>query len=314
MKGAASNIDFCKRLNKKKESPYLNTVRKPSWLRKKVGYGAIFQNVQTVLESQRLHTVCEEALCPNRGDCFSQGVATFLILGDRCTRDCRFCAVAHGPDGVTDPTEPLRVAEAVKTLGLNYVVITSVTRDDLLDGGASHFAAVIRNIRILSPHTIIETLIPDFMGSEKALGTVVSACPDVLSHNLETAPGLYPRIRPGSDYRRSLTILKRAGEMDRGIVLKSGLMLGIGETREELCAVFSDLWRAGCAILSLGQYLQPGGAYYPVKRYVAPEEFEELRIIALETGLKEVASAPFTRSSYRAFEMYTALKACEKHF
>jgi lipoyl synthase len=290
----------------------LNTLRKPSWLKKKVGYGAAYQNVQAVLESQRLHTVCEESLCPNRGDCFSHGTASFLILGDRCSRDCHFCAVSHGPDGTTDPTEPHRVAEAVKTLDLNYVVITSVTRDDLPDGGASHFAETIRNIRIHSPHTIIETLIPDFLGLEEALAMAVSACPDVLSHNLETVPGLYPEIRPESDYGRSLALLKRAGEMNRGIALKSGLMLGIGETREELCDVFSDLSAVGCAILSLGQYLQPGGDYYLVKKYVPPEEFEELRRIALETGIKEVASAPFTRSSYRAFEMYTALKDSEK--
>jgi lipoyl synthase len=288
-------------------------LRKPSWLKKKVGYGAAFQNVQTILESQKLHTVCEEALCPNRGDCFSRGTASFLILGDRCSRDCHFCAVAHGPDGDTDSTEPLQVAEAVKNLDLSYVVITSVTRDDLPDGGASHFAAVIKNIRIHSPRTIIETLIPDFMGSEEALAMVVSACPDVLSHNLETVPGLYHLIRPLSDYLRSLAVLKRTGEMNRGIVLKSGLMLGIGETLEELCDVFSDLKAVGCAILSLGQYLQPGEAYYPVKRYIPPEEFEELRIIALEKGIKEVASAPFTRSSYRAFEMYTAMKDSEKH-
>ncbi|MFA6472471.1 MAG: lipoyl synthase [Candidatus Latescibacterota bacterium] len=286
----------------------LNPKKKPSWLKKKIEYGSIFQNVQSVLESGRLATVCEEALCPNRGDCFSQGTATFLILGKRCTRHCSFCAVAFGPEGLPDPAEPGRVAEAVTVLGLKYVVITSVTRDDLPDGGAGHFASVIDAIRLKSPKTLIETLIPDFRGLETALDTIVSACPDVLSHNIETVPRLYPLVRPESNYQRSLDILKRAGECDRSIVLKSGLMLGMGETREELCAVFSDLSSSGCCILSLGQYLQPESENHPVERYVTPHEFEELKEIALAKGIREVASAPYVRSSYHAFEMYTALK------
>jgi lipoyl synthase len=294
------------------EPSSLDYPRKPSWLKKNIAFGPVFQNVRDVLDLNRLHTVCEEAICPNRGDCFSQGTATFLILGNRCTRDCHFCGISTGPLEQPDPTEPRRVAEAVKKLGLEYVVITSVTRDDLSDGGAKHFAEVINSVRIKSPETIIETLIPDFRGDESAVRSVLAAHPDVLSHNIEITPRLYPQIRPGSDYRRSLAVLRRAGELDGSIVSKSGLMLGLGETRAELCEVFSDLNSIGCSILTLGQYLQPDRSRCPVIRFIPPREFAELRDIAFSTGIREVAASPFVRSSYHAIKMYTALKNLKK--
>ena len=283
-------------------------LRKPPWLKRRIPAGPTYHEVHGILQEGQLHTVCQEALCPNLGECFSRGTATFLTLGDRCTRNCRFCAVAHGPIGPPDPEEPRRVAEAVQRMGLRYVVVTSVTRDDLSDGGAGHFARTIAEIRRQDPKVRVEVLVPDFGGSVSALKTVVQARPDVLNHNLETVPRLYPVVRPGADYRRSLHLLKRVRELAPDIPTKSGLMLGLGEFPEELRLVFKDLVEAGCRILTLGQYLQPSADHLPVVRFVPPEEFTLWRELALEMGFREVVSGPFVRSSYGAGMLYEALR------
>jgi len=280
---------------------------KPPWLKRRIPSGATYQKVRRLLHSAHLHTVCQEACCPNLGECFSQGTATFLILGDRCTRTCRFCAVAHGPVEPLDPGEPSRVAEAVRTMKLRYVVVTSVTRDDLTDGGASVFAETIRKIREKSPGTKVEVLIPDFRGDRQALKAVLAGRPDVLNHNVETVPRLYGSVRPGADYQRSIELLKNAREIDPAIPTKSGLMLGLGERPDEVVQVLNDLLGAGCRILTSGQYLQPSAQHLPVERFVPPEEFEEWRKRALEMGFREVASGPFVRSSYHAQEAYESL-------
>ena len=280
---------------------------KPPWLKRRIPSGETYQAVRGLIQMTRLHTVCQAACCPNLGECFSKGTATFLIMGDRCTRNCRFCAVAHGPQGPPDPGEPQRVAEAVHTMKLRYAVVTSVTRDDLPDGGASIFAETIQNIREKSPETKVEVLVPDFRGDPKSLKTVLEAGPDVLNHNVETVPRLYGSVRPGAAYQRSMDLLKRAHQMDPSMPTKSGLMLGLGERREEVQQVLSDLLDAGCCILTLGQYLQPSAGHLPVERFVSPEEFEGWREKALEMGFREVASGPFVRSSYHAQEAYQAL-------
>jgi len=283
-------------------------LRKPPWLKRRIPSGATYHKVYRILQKSKLHTVCQEALCPNIGECFSSGTATFLILGDRCTRNCRFCAVAHGPIEPPDPEEPSRVAEAVQELGLRYVVVTSVTRDDLYDGGAEHFAKTIKEVKHRVPSARIEVLVPDFGGSNSALGTVVQARPDVINHNVETVPRLYSKARPGADYGRSLHLLKMVLELASGIPTKSGLMLGLGESAEELRRVFGDLVEVGCQILTLGQYLQPSKDHLAVERFVPPEEFEQLREVALEMGFIAVASGPLVRSSYHAGELYEALR------
>jgi lipoic acid synthetase len=282
-------------------------VPKPPWLKRRIPSGATYQKIRELLQKTHLHTVCQEACCPNLGECFSQGTATFLILGDRCTRNCRFCAVAHGPADAPDLEEPLRVAKAVDHMKLRYAVVTSVTRDDLPDGGASVFAETIRKIREKTPETKVEVLIPDFRGDLHSLKTVVRARPDVLNHNVETVPRLYASVRPEAVYQRSLDLLKSAHLMDPLIPTKSGLMLGLGERPEEIQEVLSDLLAAGCRILTLGQYLQPSAQHLPVQRYVSPEEFKEWRKRALRAGFREVASGPFVRSSYQAREAYQAL-------
>ena len=280
--------------------------QKPSWLKRRLPSGQHYENVRRLLDKSCLHTVCQEAKCPNLWECFSKETATFLIMGSRCTRNCRFCAVAHGPLSLPDPGEPERVAQAAKALNLDYVVITSVTRDDLADGGAGHFAATIRSIRDSSPAIRIEVLIPDFMGSRRALETVVDAGPDVLNHNLETVKRLYPTVRPEAVYERSLALLKNAREYaPPGLPIKSGLMLGLGETREELTETFKDLLRHGCSLLTLGQYLQPTKSHLDVARFVPPEEFDALREAALDMGFDDVASGPFVRSSYQAKELFS---------
>jgi len=279
--------------------------QKPPWLKRRLPTGHNYENVRRLLDKTSLHTVCQEAKCPNLWECFSKETATFLIMGPRCTRNCRFCAVAHGPISLPDPGEPARVAEAVQTLNLEYVVVTSVTRDDLSDGGADHFAATIHSIRKRSPNIRIEVLIPDFMGSKNALETVVDAGPDVLNHNLETVKRLYPDVRPEAVYERSLTLLKNAREYaPPGLPIKSGLMLGLGETHAELMETFQDLLRHGCSLLTLGQYLQPSKSHLAVARFVPPEEFDALREAALDMGFKDVASGPFVRSSYQAKELF----------
>lgn len=277
---------------------------KPPWLRRRLPSGPQYERIRSLIKNQCLSTVCQEAMCPNQFECFGQGTATFMLLGDRCSRNCRFCAVGHGPQSPPDPDEPARVAEAVETMGLSYCVLTSVTRDDLADGGAGHFAAAIRAIRERNPHTLIEVLIPDFQGNHQALQTVVEARPEVLNHNLETVVRLYPTVRPQADYQQSLAVLQRAKTMASSMVTKCGIMVGLGETEVELGQLFADLTRAGCDILTIGQYLQPSRAHLEVVRYLPPWEFALLEQQALAMGLKAVASAPFVRSSYQAEALY----------
>ena len=282
---------------------------KPPWLRKKIASGHAYHKVVRILRECRLHTVCEEALCPNMGECFSKGTATFMILGDRCTRNCRFCAVPHGAPEPSDKKEPRKVAHAVKELGLRYAVITSVTRDDLPDGGAGHFAETISAIKNENPGTQVEVLIPDFQGSEGDLKTVVTASPQVLNHNVETVPGLYPQIRPRADYHRSLQLIKRVGHINPDVVAKSGIMLGLGETHDEVVRALQDLLAAGCRLLTLGQYLPPSKNHHPVIRFVPPDEFLKWEKTAYEMGFQGVASGPFVRSSFHAGEMLKKMKS-----
>ncbi|MBN1103287.1 MAG: lipoyl synthase [Deltaproteobacteria bacterium] len=285
---------------------------KPPWLVRRIPSGETYQRVRHILQGRHLHTVCEEALCPNLGECFSHGTATFLILGNQCTRNCRFCAVSHGPVEPPDPEEPRRVAEAVKEMGLTYVVITSVTRDDIPDGGAGHFAKAVREVRRIAGGVGIEVLIPDFRGDPEALGTVVEARPEVLNHNVETVPSLYPSVRPQAVYGRSLELLERVSRLNPSIQTKSGLMLGLGESDEEIRSTLGDLLKAGCRLLTLGQYLQPSKAHHPVARFVPPEEFNGWRQRALSMGFSQVASGPFVRSSYRAGEMLQSVTRADR--
>ena len=268
--------------------------------------GPDYEKVRALLKKGRLNTVCQEAKCPNLWECFSRRTATFLIMGSLCTRNCRFCAVAHGPLGPPDPEEPARVAEAVKKMGLRYAVITSVTRDDLLDGGAGFFAKTIKEIRKRVSDVLVEVLIPDFQGNMDALQTVVDARPDVLNHNIETVPRLYPLARPEASYWRSIELLKQVQKHDSTIPTKSGLMLGLGELSEEIRETLRDLLGASCSMLTLGQYLQPTKKHLPVKNFVHPDEFDRWRKIALEMGFSAVASGPFVRSSYHAKDLHQA--------
>jgi lipoic acid synthetase len=282
-------------------------TRKPDWLKRRLPTGDAFNRVRELIEAGKLHTVCQEAKCPNIWECYSRHTATFLIMGDRCTRNCRFCSVSPGSPAPLDTDEPDRVATAVERMGLKYVVVTSVTRDDLPDGGAAHFAATIGAIRRRVPGAEIEVLIPDFQGNRAALAAVLGARPNVLNHNIETVPRLYPAVRPQADYRRSLELLRRSHEWDPSIPTKSGLMLGLGESPEELRQTLGDLRDAACRVLTLGQYLQPSPEHLPVEAYVPPAEFESWRREALEMGFAEVASAPFVRSSYHARESFRSL-------
>ena len=281
--------------------------KKPRWLKKRLPTGPTFENVKNLIGKDHLHTVCQEARCPNIWECFSQQTATFLIMGSRCTRDCRFCMVAQGPSGPPDPQEPVRVATAARQMALKYIVITSVTRDDLTDGGASFFANTIVEVRRQIPDAVIEVLIPDFQGDADALRTVLKAHPDVLNHNIETVPRLYPIVRPQARYERSLQLLEQVRSFNRQIPTKSGLMLGLGESPAEIRSTLKDLLKVGCGILTLGQYLQPSKTHLPVKRFIPPEEFEQWRQMAIEMGFAEVASGPFVRSSYHAKELYQAV-------
>ena len=280
---------------------------KPRWLKKRLPTGPDFQKVKGLIEKDRLHTVCQEARCPNIWECFSQQTATFLIMGSRCTRNCSFCSVEKGPVQPPDPAEPARVASAARRMGLKYVVITSVTRDDLPDGGAAFFARTIDEIHRRIPDALVEVLIPDFQGDAAALQTVLNARPDMLNHNLETVPRLYPIVRPQANYRRSLQLLNRAQKYNPNLPTKSGLMLGLGETAAEVRSTLKDLRDAGCRILTLGQYLQPSKAHLPVKRFVPPAEFDKWQSTALKLGFSEVASGPFVRSSYHAKELHQAM-------
>ena len=270
----------------------------PPWIRVRLRQGQDLARLRGLLRDSTLHTVCEEARCPNLWECWNRGTATFMILGDICTRSCGFCAVKTGRPLTLDQDEPRRVAEAVHAMGLTHAVVTSVNRDELADGGASVFAETIGAIRALTPGCAVEVLIPDFQGSEAALRTVLDAGPDILNHNTETVPRLYPTVRPQARYERSLDVLARAKA--GGARVKTGLMVGLGETAEELLVVFSDLRAAGCDILTLGQYLQPTRDHVPVDRYYSPEEFERLREEALELGFAHVEAGPLVRSSYHA--------------
>lgn len=276
----------------------MNIQRKPEWLRKKVNPGEQVE-MRRMLGELRLNTVCQQALCPNISECFACGQATFLILGRNCTRLCSFCNVEKSVPLPVDDGEPARVAEAVQRLQLSHVVITSPTRDDLPDGGAALYAATVAAIRDSSPATRIELLIPDFQGNVPSLELVMASRPDIIAHNVETVPRLY-QIRSGADYGRSLDVLRQCAAMAPGIRTKSGVMLGMGERKEELLQVFRDLRDAGCAYLSIGQYLAPSRRHYPVQEYVLPELFESLRVHALEIGFSHVESGPYVRSSYHA--------------
>ena len=274
--------------------------RKPAWLKVPFPGGSRYLRLKAMLRASGLHTVCEEARCPNIGECFQAGTATFMILGDVCSRACRFCAVKSGETVGLDSEESLRVAEAVQRLGLRHAVITSVTRDDLPDGGAAVFADVVHHIRRLSPSTSVEVLVPDFQGSQQALATLVAARPDILNHNLETVHRLYPRVRPNAMYERSLELLARAKALDPTIPTKSGLMVGLGETREELLQAMADLAAVGCDILTIGQYLQPTPKQLPVARFYRPQEFRELAEEGQRLGFRHVEAGPLVRSSYHA--------------
>ncbi len=272
--------------------------RRPPWLQKKVS-PALHREMERLLASLDLNTVCREAHCPNISECYACKRATFLILGTSCTRLCSFCSVAKKPPPPPEPGEPARVARAVELLGLAHVVVTSPTRDDLADGGASLYSATVREIRSASPSTAIELLIPDFLGRRESLETVVASGPDIIGHNVETVPRLYA-IRAGADYRRSLQVLGMIGELDPDMATKSGIMLGMGERDEEVRGVLEDLRSVGCRYLSIGQYLAPSKAHFPVKEYVPPETFERYRELALSLGFLHVESGPYVRSSYLA--------------
>ncbi|HET9843246.1 MAG TPA: lipoyl synthase [Gammaproteobacteria bacterium] len=275
--------------------------RLPAWIRIRAPIDNSIAQLKGLLREHKLHTVCEEASCPNLSECFSHGTATVMIAGDKCTRRCTFCDVAHGRPDPLDPQEPKRLAEAIAKLHLKYIVITSVDRDDLRDGGASHFAECIKEVRELSPQTKIEVLVPDFRGRmDLALEKLQIALPDVFNHNLETIPALYPTVRPGSDYKWSLNLIKQFKQLNPSIPTKSGLMLGLGEDNAQIIEVLHELRNHDCDWLTLGQYLQPSKFHHPVKRYVHPDEFVELKQVALDLGFTHVASGPLVRSSYHA--------------
>jgi lipoic acid synthetase len=273
-------------------------LRRPEWLKVGVPGGENYARLKGLISRHNLHTVCEEARCPNMAECWNSGTATFMILGDICTRSCGFCAVKTGRPTGLDLEEPYRVAEAMRLMGVKHAVITSVNRDELPDGGASIFAETIRQARIVNPGIRLEVLIPDFRGVEWALNIVIDASPDILNHNTETVPRLYSQVRPQAKYERSLELLRRAKK--KGMVTKSGLMLGLGETNEEVCAVMVDLRRSECDILTLGQYLQPTKEHLPVARFVHPDEFRMFRQQGLDMGFTHVESGPLVRSSYHA--------------
>jgi len=283
----------------------MSITRKPEWLRKQ--FDPIAESRMTaLLRSLSLHTVCEDANCPNRSECFKSRTATFLILGDVCTRGCRYCAVAKGAPAMLDPDEPQHVAEAAEKLELRHVVVTSVTRDDLPDGGADHFAQTIRALRARVPQSTIEVLIPDFQGSEAALSLVIDAKPDIINHNIETVPSLYSVVRPQADYARSLELLRRVKKA--GLYSKTGFMVGLGETRQDALSLMDDLVATGCDMLTIGQYLQPSKDHLPVVEFITPAQFDEYKEIALEKGIRFVASGPFVRSSYHAAEAMASME------
>ena len=278
----------------------------PDWIKVRAPVSPEYFRTRAILGELKLHSVCQEACCPNIGECFSHHTATFMLLGDVCTRNCPYCAVAHGKVRPLDPDEPRRIAAAVARLGLQHVVVTSVDRDDLPDGGAAHFAATARAIKQALPATRVEVLVPDFQGSLASVDTVVESPVDIYNHNLETVPSLYRKARPGGQYRRSLDVLRHAKEgarsLERNLLTKTGVMLGLGERRDELLEVMRDLRAIECDILTLGQYLRPSKEHLPVERYVTPEEFADLKRAGMELGFRHVESGPLVRSSYHAWE------------
>lgn len=282
------------------QEPTAARPRLPSWIRAKFPGGPNYLRLKSLMREEGLHTVCEEARCPNVGECWETGTATFMILGDTCTRACRYCAVKTGRPGVLDLGEPDRVARAVQQMGLRHAVVTSVDRDDLPDGGAQIFAAAIRRIRALVPGCNVEVLIPDFKGMEEPLATVMAARPDILNHNTETVPRLYRKARPGGRYAWAIELLARAKEMEPEGITKSGVMVGLGETWDELMQTMDDLRAVRCDVLTIGQYLRPGPEYLPVERFYTPEEFAQLKEEGLARGFGHVESGPLVRSSYHA--------------
>lgn len=282
--------------------------QRPSWLTLRAPEPGTLEKLQEMFKDLSLHTICENAACPNAGECFGRKTATFLILGDLCTRNCRFCNVTHGRPLPPDPAEPEHLAVAVKQLGLKYVVLTSVTRDDLPDGGAGHFAACINRLHAVCPGTDVEVLVPDFQGDERAVERVLEAGVTVFGHNIETVPELYQTVRPGADYQRSLAVLKAAKKTNPDVFTKSGLMLGLGEERGQVRQVLQDLRSVGCDILTLGQYLRPSLDHLPIVRYIPPDEFKVWEDEAYELGFAFVAAGSFVRSSYKAKEAAQAAK------
>ncbi len=284
---------------------------KPEWLKVKATSSDEFQRIRYLGKERLLHTVCDASQCPNISECWSKGNTTFMLLGDTCTRNCGFCAVkTGGPKGMIDPQEPGRIAKAVNEIGLKHVVITSVSRDDLPDGGAGQFSQVIKAVKMQSPGTSLEVLVPDFHGDSELIGKVVAAGPDVFAHNIETVEGLQREIRDSRfSYGTSLEVLRTAKELGPRMAIKSSIMLGMGETRSQVLDTMVDLRRVGVDILTLGQYLRPKGGRYPVHRYLHPDEFEDLRIMGLRLGFKFIASGPLVRSSYMAQEAYLAFQA-----
>src|SRR3989338_7249648 len=278
----------------------MTVLKRPDWMRVKAPNSPDFQGTVALMKEHKLHTVCEEAACPNIGECWSKKHATVMILGDVCTRACAFCNIKTGKPNLLDPHEPERVAKAVSKMNLSHVVITSVDRDDLEDGGAIHFAHVIENIRALCPTVTIEVLTPDFLRKEGALEIVVKARPDVYNHNLETVPRLYPTVRPGARYFHSLNLLNRVKELDPTIFTKSGIMVGLGEARQEVFQVMDDLRAANVDFMTIGQYLQPTPKHYPIGEFVTPSQFEEYKLMGQGKGFLLIAATPLTRSSYHA--------------
>lgn len=289
-------------------------VRRPEWLRLSPLDSAIVGKMGRLMRDLKLHTVCESARCPNRTKCFTEGTATFMILGDICTRNCTFCVVKKGKSLAPDPQEPEHIVAAVAKLGLRYVVITSVARDDLPDGGASHFSQTIGAIHKYDADIRVEALVPDFKGCLSALQTVIDACPTVLNHNIETVPRLYPQVRPQAKYQRSLELLEQTKRLDSRLLTKSGLMLGLGEERQEVIEVMTDLREVGCDVLTIGQYLPPSLRHQKLVRYVPPEEFAEYQHLGKEMGFVSVIAGPLVRSSFHAADAYLLATTNTGHY
>lgn len=281
-------------------------MQKPEWLKVRVSQGEL-NNMERLLNDMELNTVCQSAHCPNIGECFAKKTATFMIMGNICTRNCGFCAVEKGNPKPLDEDEPRRVAEAARRLGLKHAVVTCVTRDEIPDGGAAHFAKTIAELKKI-PDLTVEVLVSDFMGKEESIKTVVEAKPEVINHNVETVPRLYPTVRPKADYRRSLNLLKKVKELDPDIYTKSGIMVGLGETEEEIIDVMKDLINVGCDMMTIGQYLRPSEKHIEVAKYITPEQFEKYKEIGYNLGFKYVASGPLVRSSYHADEGMDVIK------